>query len=67
MRDRSKKVRERRRPGFTALLAALAVLGSLWLGMGGCSNDDINFPGEVPPRSPTGAPTATPDDSDEDA
>lgn len=59
MRNRSNGKRE------VGLLAALLVLACLWLGGGGCSNDDINFPGNVPPRTATGAPTATPtaDDS----
>jgi hypothetical protein len=58
MRDRS-----RRREGLS-LVAALVALACLWFGGGGCSNDDINFPGNIPGRTPTNAPTATPTEND---
>lgn len=57
--------RERRRPTigrrFRALFFALLLLGGLATGLNACSDDDINFPGDLPPVPPTAEPTDTPD------
>lgn len=53
---------------LAALAVALAVLGALAFGIAACGDDDLFFPGELPP-TPTDAPateTPDPDEAEDD-
>lgn len=57
------------RNDLASLLASLLLLSTLVVGSASCGDDDLIFPGEVPPTStetPTTTPTADDDDDDDE-